>query len=162
MERFFINADEVKIKRGSLYTLDIEFFDGRKYEGLEVRELFPLSGPTRYISLVTDKNEEIAIIRNLDLLMEDSKRAVQEVLYEYYRIPKIMKIIDREEKYGILKWKVLTDKGIQSFDIQNRQSDIKVVYGRRVFIRDTNDNRYEIPDYEELDVKSMKKIYSDL
>ena len=52
--------------------------------------------------------------------------------------------------------------GNREFDIKNRQSDIKTVYGNRVLIRDANDNRYEIPDWEKLDIKSFKKISTDL
>ena len=65
-------------------------------------------------------------------------------------------------KYGILKWTADTDRGVREIEITHRQSDIKVIYSRRVLIKDSSDNRYEIPDYEELDAKSLKKIASDL
>ena len=51
---------------------------------------------------------------------------------------------------------------MREIEITHRQSDIKVIYSRRVLIKDSSDNRYEIPDYEELDAKSLKKIASDL
>ena len=94
--------------------------------------------------------------------MPESREAVEEALREYYLIPRIIRILDRDEKYGILKWTVETDRGIRSFDIRNRQSDIKTIYGNRVLIKDSDDNRYEIPDWEKLDIKSYKKIATDL
>lgn len=162
MGRIYINSDEAKITRDGSYTLNLEFFNGKSYEKLEPRCLFPITGPTRYISLINEKNEEIAVIRNLDNLMEESKRAVSEVLKEYYLIPKITGILDRSEKYGILKWRAVTDRGVRDIEISNRQSDIKIIYATRVLIRDSNDNRYEIPDTEALDAKSFRKIAADL
>lgn len=162
MGRIYINSDEARITRGGSYTLKLEFYNGKTYENLEARCLFPITGPTRYISLITDKNEEVAVIRNLDNLMEESKKAVSEVLKEYYMIPKITGILDRSEKYGILKWRAVTDRGIRDIEITHRQSDIKVIYGTRILIKDSNDNRYEIPDTEALDAKSLKKIAADL
>lgn len=94
--------------------------------------------------------------------MPESKKVINEVLKEYYLIPKITRILDRSEKYGILKWTADTDRGVREIEITHRQSDIKVIYSRRVLIKDSSDNRYEIPDYEELDAKSLKKIASDL
>ena len=48
------------------------------------------------------------------------------------------------EKYGILKWKVKTDRGIKEFDIKNRHHDIKTFYDGRVLVLDSDDNCYEI------------------
>lgn len=162
MERIYINSDEVRITRGDTYTVNVEFFGGKTYENLEPRRLFPISGPDKYVSLINSKNEEIAVIRDINNLMEESKKVINDVLFEYYLIPKITSVLDRSEKYGILKWKVDTDRGVREIEITHRQSDIKVIYQRRVLIRDSNDNRYEIPDYEDLDAKSLKKILADI
>lgn len=162
MERIYINSDEVKITRGSAYTVNVEFFGGQSFTDLEPRSLFPVSGPEKYVSLLNGNNEEIAVIRNINNLMPESKKVMSEVLYEYYLIPKITSVLDRSEKYGILKWKVETDRGIREIEITHRQSDVKVIYQRRVLIRDSNDNRYEIPDYNALDAKSLKKILADI
>lgn len=162
MGRQYIDSDEVRITRGCAYTLNLEFFDGRKYEEVEARSLFPISGPKRYVTLLDKDGKEIAVIRNLDTIMPESKLAVEDALKEYYLIPKITRILEREEKYGVLKWTVETDRGLRSFDIRNRQTDIKTIYGNRVLIKDSDDNRYEIPDWEKLDIKSFKKISTDL
>jgi len=58
---------------------------------------------------------------------------------------------------------VETDHGPVSFRIRNRHSDIKQLYGtNRVIIRDSNDNRYEIPDLTTLDVHSQRLLISYL
>lgn len=161
MGRRFIDYDEAIIKEGSAYTVNVEFYTGEKYENLEVRSLFPVSSPRKFISLC-EGTKEIAVVRNLDQIIPESAKALEKVLENYYMIPKIISVIDRSDKYGVLKWTVETDKGIRSFEIKNRNHDIRVVYLTRVLIRDSNDNRYEIPNFEELDYKSLKKIYNDL
>ena len=70
--------------------------------------------------------------------------------------------MESDEKFGSLTWKVETDRGTVAFRIRNRHSDIKCLDGKRVLIRDTNDNRYEIPDYTTLDMHSRRLLFSYL
>ena len=51
-ERLYINADEARITYRGFAHVDLEMFDGRKFEDLEPRRLFPLSGLTKYITLL--------------------------------------------------------------------------------------------------------------
>ena len=76
-------------------------------------------------------------------------------------IPQITAVRAVEDKLGTLKWKVMTDRGEVSFSIRNRHSDIKVLDGNRLFVRDSNDNRY-VSDLSRLDKASMRLIFSYL
>jgi len=158
----YINGDEVRITKVSWNLVDVEYYDGTKTEGLEPRRLFPLSGLTKYITLLDEEGKEHAVIRSLDALMPESRKAVDDCLEEYYLIPKITRLIERQEKFGILKWTVDTDKGVRSFDIRNRHSDIKMLYDGRVLVRDSNDNRYEIPKLADLDKSSLRLLNMEL
>lgn len=162
MARFYINSDEVKFIRKDSCLVDAVFYDGRVIEDLEPRRLFPVSGGSKYITLLDKDNKEQAIIRDLAALIPESKEIIEDCLKEYYLIPKIEKLIERSEKFGVLKWTVDTDRGRQSFTIQNRQYDIKVLYDGRILVRDSNDNRYEIPDVKKLDKHSKKLLGFDI
>ena len=162
MARRYIDGDEAKFTRRDLCHVDVEFFNGEKIENLEPHRLFPVSGLRQYISLLDEEGKEHAIIRSLDSLMPESAKIIEDSLKEYYLVPKISALLDVNEKYGILKWTVDTDRGIQSFTIRNRHNDIKVLYDGRVLVRDSNDNRYEIPDYRVLDKKSLHLLNSEL
>ncbi|HPE94950.1 MAG TPA: DUF1854 domain-containing protein [Bacillota bacterium] len=162
MARLYVDADKARFTRTDATCVKMELYGGEVFENIEPRRLFPLSGLTKYISLLDDDGHEKAIIRDLDLFTGESREAIEQCLDEYYLIPKIKAILDRKEKYGILKWKVDTDKGIRSFDIRNIYSNIKVLYDNRVLVRDTNDNRYEIPDFTKLDAKSRVLLGRDL
>ena len=162
MARLYINGDEVRLTKRDMCLVDAEFYDGRRFESLEPRRLFPISGLTRYITLLDPDGKEIAIIRNIDTLMPESKKIIEACLREYYMIPKIKRLIDSTDKYGILKWTVETDRGPCSFEIRNRHSDIKMLYDGRVLVRDSNDNRYEITDSRELDKHSQALLNAEL
>ena len=162
MARLYVNGDEVRFTRRDMCSVDAEFYDGKRIENLEPRRLFPVSGMTRYITLLDEDGKEQAIIRNIDTLMPESKKVIEACLREYYLIPKIKRLIDSTENYGILKWTVETDRGMCSFEIRNRHSDIKMLYDGRVLVRDSNDNRYEIPDYRTLDKHSMVLLNAEL
>ncbi len=159
---FFINGDEARITKTGNTTVKLEMYDGRSYENLEPLRLFPVSGITKFISLLDENGKEIAIIRDTDNLMPDSKKAVLECLESYYIIPKIKKIISRVEKYGNITWTVATDRGEHSFAILNTSIDIKTLYDGRILIRDSNDNRYEIENVNNLDKDSLNLLKFDM
>ena len=109
MTGFFISGDEVKITRTGKVCVRLETYDGRCFEDLEPLRLFPVSGISKYISLLDETGKEIAIIRDIDALLPESKKAIRECLESYYIIPKIKKILSRVEKYGNITWTVETD-----------------------------------------------------
>lgn len=160
MERLFIEKGNAKIEKGSRFKINLELND-KSYKDLEIRSLFPITMPESYIAILDEEGKELAVIKSLSVLTEKEQKVIKETLKEYYMIPKILKVLDREEKRRALRWEVETDRGVVSFEIANRLSDIKTL-GTRVIIRDSNDNRYEIPDYEKLDIKSFKKISIDI
>ncbi|MFA5522735.1 MAG: DUF1854 domain-containing protein [Tissierellales bacterium] len=154
----YIEYDNAMITRKDLTHVDVKMYDGRLFFNLEPRRLFPISGLRKYITLLDQDEKEVAIIRNLDTLMEDSKKAIEDCLDEYYRIPKILKIIEVKEISGNINMHVLTDKGERKFEIWHRYNDIKLIHQTRILFRDNNDNRYEIENYDNLDKSSKQKL----
>ena len=112
MARNYIGGDTVRFHRKDLCLVDAEFYNGDHIENLEPRRLFPMSGLTKYIALLDTDGIERAIIRDLETLMPESKEIILACLNEYYLIPKITKINECIDKFGLLKWSVTTDKEI--------------------------------------------------
>lgn len=155
MERIYIENDSARFtKRDGDFRLDVELYTGERFENVEARRLFPTTGGNRYITLLNEDGHEVAVIRDLDSLMPDSANAVREALEEYYLIPRIRSITKVEAKPSGIVIHAVTDRGECSFKLQSRAHDIKVLFDNRVLIRDTSDNRYEVPDYTLLDRKS--------
>ena len=154
MSRRFVDADSVRLTPATFCTVRAELFSGEVFDELEPRRLFPLSGPDEFISLLDADGKEQMIVRKLSQLDDDSAEAIKASLADYYRIPKIEAITDCVDKNGALKFTVVTNYGTCTFSVKNRHADIKLLYGRRVLMKDGNDNRYEIPDINEIDSKS--------
>ena len=160
MGRLFIDKTNGKIERTDLYLVRLIQTDGTVIENLEPRRLFPLSNPNHYIVLLDSNEREVAMIRDIASLDALSQMALLECFKEYYLIPKISQVLEVTDKIGILRFRVMTDRGEISFNIRNRHSDIKNLGSNRVIIRDADDNRYEIPDYKALDIKSRRLLFS--
>lgn len=161
MERYYVTAeDTVSLCENNLVTLCRA--DGERTERLEPRRLFPVSNPDTYITLLDEEGVERAVIRDLRTLNAPSRETVENSLADYYLVPHILRIVRVEEKYGTLRWTVETDRGVKSFDIRNRNHDIRVYPTGAVRIRDSDDNRYVIDDYHALDAHSRSQMIADL
>ena len=158
MARLYIDNDMARFTRKDICLVDVELYDGRKFENLEPRRLFPTTGLEKYITLLDSAGIEKAIIRDLNTLPPQERKVIEECLNEYYLVPKVTKIYDSREKYGVLNIQVETDRGETVIEIRNVLTGIKLMFGTRVLLRDHNDNRYEIPDLRQLDKASRSMI----
>jgi hypothetical protein len=160
-DRIYVTTnDKIEKEENNLVTLTLE--SGEVIKTLEPRRLFPVSREDKYVTLLDSDGDEVAIIKDMSELSEDSYKAVKYSLDDYYLVPKILKILVTGEKYGTLRWTVETDRGIKSFDIRNRNHDIKVYKDGKVRVRDSDDNRYTIDDYNKLDPHSKARLIADM
>ena len=161
MERIYLTPqDRVEKYENNLVTVYLA--DGRVMEGLEPRRLFPVSVADQYITLLDGEGVEQCVIRALADLPQASQAVLRAALDDYYLVPHIKRIISSSEKYGTLRWTVETERGIKSFDIRNRNHDIRVNRDGSVRVRDADDNRYIIEDYNTLDKQSRRALIADL
>lgn len=158
----YIEGPEVRLTENDKIFVDAEFYSGEKFYELELHRMFPITGLTKYIALMDSEGNEIAVIRDINDLMPESREVVENCLREYYMIPRITKFIKMSERFKIWMWTAETDKGICTFEIRNHLTAIKPLYDGRVLIKDANDNRYEIPDVNLLDKHSQKLILPKL
>ncbi|MBQ6893238.1 MAG: DUF1854 domain-containing protein [Clostridia bacterium] len=161
MARNYIDGG-VTFERHDFVTVDMIAADGTRTEELEPRRLFPVNDEDNYISLLDADGKEHAIIRSLSSLDKKSRDLLREILDEYYVVPKITEVIEVYEKGSINRWTVMTDRGQCSFQIKARYTDIKLFPNGRILVRDTNDNRYEIPDVSKLNKSSMHQLNSQI
>lgn len=160
MARIMLNKDNCRIERADMYLVDVIMTDGSSLKELEPRRLFPLSDLEHYITLLDDSEHEVAFITNMSDIDAESQQAIRECFKDYYMIPKILEVLQVRDKFGALKFKVRTERGIVEFRIRSRHSDIKLFRSGRVIMRDSNDNRYEISNFDALDKRSKKLLFS--
>ncbi len=159
MERIYVTAETGRLTRTDLHLVTLTLTDGTVYENLEPRRLFPTTDTTHYVTLLDKDNHEVALIRDLAHLDEDSRAAIEACFSEFYRIPYITRVLEVRARFGSLTFTVETDRGGPiTFRINNRFNDIKL-WGDRVLMRDSNDNRYEIKRLSALDAHSRRLLF---
>ena len=161
MERRYITKED-KITASENNLVNLSLASGESFENLEPRRLFPVNRPDEYITLLDFEGVERGVIRNISELNAESRVVICASLDDYYLVPQITKIVSIAEKYGNLHWIVETDRGRKEFDIRNRNSDIRIYSDGRVRVRDSDDNRYVIDDWQVLDKHSKSLLVADM
>lgn len=158
----FLDPSHLTITRSQAGTVRLEVHKEVCHLRVIVRRLMPLSNPDQYISLAADEDTEIGIIVNPSDLAPDSQKIIYEELEKRYFTPTIKKIYRVKEQFGIHEWDVETERGRVTFQVRGLNQNIKPALPARLFVTDMRGNRYDIPDYRELDAKSFHQIQRHL
>lgn len=133
-----------------------------KYQEKEQRAFlcrqFPFEMQWEFISVMNDEQQEIGIIRSLDLFEGETRELLRLELERRYYAPVIKSIGQVKERYGFSYWKVTTEEGEISFTLHDTFRSIIHAEEKRLVILDVDGNRFEIPNVDALDRKSYKKI----
>ena len=96
-KRIYLTSND-KVTKDENNLVNVTLADGTVANALEPRRLFPVSSLDTYITLLDEEGVEFAIIKALSELDRDSRKVVEDSLDDYYLVPKIIKIINTEEK----------------------------------------------------------------
>ena len=158
----YLDAADLTFTRSEVGTTRLEIQNEACYLRVVVRRLMPLSNPDGYISLAADEDTEIGILVNPSELAQDSQKILQEELDKRYFTPTIQKVYRVKEQFGIHEWEVETERGRITFSVRGLNQNIKQVPPARLFVTDVRGNRYDVPDYRELDAQSYQQIQRHL
>ena len=124
-----------------------------------LHRLFPYTELATNISVMNGEQEEIGIIADVAQFGDPtSEELIRAELAVKYFIPKIKAILMLKEKFGFSNWKVRTDAGTVTFTVRDTYRSIIKIGESRMYVLDSDGNRYEIEDYNRLDRKSFKRI----
>lgn len=157
----YLDSHNCKIfKKGDFIGAAIKNAEGveEAYDRVWLHRSFPFDRPFEYISLQNKDQEEIGLIRTLEVFPEDERELIKGELERKYFTPKVKKIITLKEARGFSFWKILTDAGELSFTVQDTSKSIAKIGRDRAFIFDISSNRYEIESLSGLDKKSARKL----
>jgi hypothetical protein len=135
---------------GRLVLIDSE---GRRFVGVDPVRAFPITHPTRWISICDAEGREVLTIESLD----DLAPALRQTLESELALREFIPIIERIEGISAgsfpSDWDVRTDRGSTRFTVENEE-DIRQLGPRRVMITDARRLRYQVPDVSALDAAS--------
>ena len=132
-------------------------YNGKKYENLMPKLLFPISNP-KFVGFYDDNLNEIFLLEDYTILNEDSRKILENAIKYNSIIYKIEKIRKIE-----IKGETIT---LNAF-INNKELEIKIASPENLFILedkilfiDENDNLYQIilKDLDKMSLKELNKI----
>lgn len=131
--------------------------DGKETR-VSLRRDFPFEELWSYISVLNAEEEEVGMIRSLDLFEGETETLLRDELERRYYSPVILHIHSLKERYGFSYWKVETAEGEMEFTLHDTYKSLIHIDAKRVIILDVDGNRFEIPDVSALDRRSYRKI----
>lgn len=114
----------------------------------------PLSHPNRFLALLDEKGQEIAMVEDPSQLSETSRAAVEAELHKRYLTATVRAVTGAKVEFGATYWHVLTDRGERDFVTESLQENVQWLSERHLLLIDVDGNRFEIPDTEALDPRS--------
>lgn len=124
------------------------------WRNVRLASLFPLSSPYDYIAVFDSEGVEIGVVKSLSELDADTQRTVMSRLQYRYLLPVVQRILSVKERFGSLKWEIVTDCGRRSFVTKNMRETTVRLSTDRLLLCDVDGNRYEIRDIRNLDTSS--------
>ena len=154
-------AHEIRVYRAPKNTVRMTVRDERSYIRVRPVHASPMTYPDQYVSLLDIKNEEVAFIRDMDDLDEESRRVIEEELAHRYLKAKIERIHSIQMEFGVTYWDVETDRGKREFVIRGHENT-HWASETRLLLTDVDGNRFEILDYTRLDPNSIRLIETNV
>ncbi|MGI6082828.1 MAG: DUF1854 domain-containing protein [Limnochordia bacterium] len=152
-------AREIEARLNSMKDLEVSV-NGQIHEKVRLVRSFPLSDERRFIVLLDAEGEEIGIIENLDACRPEVEQLFSQLLEDTYLVPVITKVHSLSYTGLVPVWDVETDRGPHRIEMRSRR-DLTAL-GTRIMLRDADGNRYEIPDYTRLDLRSRRIVEEEI
>lgn len=147
--------ERIHIFRGAFALLHCRVEgDSQLYRGVWAVLLFPISHPDCYVSLRctdhADKEQEIGVLERLADFPEDVQGMIRSTLRKQYHQQPITRIHQVVCRYGLLFFDVETEGGRREFTMPWRHDRTEEFGANGKVLLDSLDNRYIIPNVQEL------------
>lgn len=154
----YIEPENVSFERTGGGFLSLRLGTGECYPRVNIHKAFPFTNPGSFLSVRDPEGKEIGIIRAVDEYPAEMICMIEEDLGRRYFSPLIQSITSVKEEFGYSYWDVVSDAGPCRFTVRGGHGSVVHVTDCRLIVIDVDGNRFEIPDINQLDVKSLKKI----
>jgi hypothetical protein len=154
----YLDPQTLKVESAPDGTLRAQIEGDRCALRLDVLRAFPISNANENLVLRDGGGKEVGILQNLKDLDAGIRALLEKALADRYFLPKITRINSILERFGSAVWDVDTDRGATSITTKALHEAIYEVTPSRFLLRDTEENRYEIPDVNALDADSRSRF----
>jgi len=143
-------------RRGDRVVVDTG--DGAEPKPVRLVYARPVADRGGTVSVLDEKNNELAILANLDSLDPESRKVAEEELSGRYLIARITRVVSTRATYGVRYWHVETERGERRFAIKHTSKNATWVADDHLVLRDTLGCRYEINPFSALDRRSQAEV----
>ena len=112
--------------------LELHLADGTVHTRVLVVPAFPISRPNRFVYFRDEEGRDLGLLVDPRRLDRESREIVLAQADQAYFMPSITRILRVEERMGIARWEVETDRGWVSFDVVSRSESTWFVGRNRV------------------------------
>jgi len=151
-----LDPQQVRVRAGAQGRLDLHLPGGGLYENARVVPAFPISRPGRFLYLLDRHGKEIGLLVDPKQLDRQSRELVLAEADQAHFMPRIRRIMRVQDRLGVARWEVQTDRGWSSFTVVSRSESVWFIGRNRVLIRDADGDRYLIEDLAALDRRSRQ------
>jgi hypothetical protein len=145
---------------GGVPRLTIE--NDRSWAKVTVARAFPLSDPHHYLGFLDGNGKDIGLLVDPGPLDAESRTVVDEELEKRYFVPVVERVLSVKEEFGAVYWRVETDRGEKEIIARNLRDNLMELSSTRIIITDIDSNRFEFPDINKLDGRSLGIIMRNL
>jgi hypothetical protein len=153
-----VDVSKLRVFRDARGLVRATIEGDRSYLKAKLSRAFPLSRPGQYIGVADAHDKQFAIIRDLDDLDPESKRVIQDELARRYFTALIQRVLDVSELFGVVRWKVMTNRGPREFIVRGMGESVFEMEGGHLLVVDVDGNRFELPRLDELDRQSRALV----
>jgi len=151
-----LDPSEVRVRLQEDGQLELRLGEETVHAGVLVVPAFPISRPNRFVYFRDEDGNELGLLIDPRRLDRESREIVLAQADQAYFMPQITRILRVEERMGVARWEVETDRGWSAFDVVARSESTWFVGRNRVVIRDADGNRYLIADVTAMDRRSRR------
>lgn len=131
--------------------------DGSRHVGVEPVRAFPISDPRGPVSLLDADGRELFAAPRLSDLPEPVRSIIENELAQRHFLPVITEVLGLTGQVEPITCAVVTDHGPAQFRIK-AEEDVRRLPGSRVLITDEHGVRYLIPNIDQLDAASRRRL----
>ena len=150
-----VEVQKIQLFREPAWVLRMTIEEDRSYLKVKIVRAAPLSHPDKYISFLDAKDEEVCMVDNPRELDEQTRQIIAEELDRRYMTSVIEQVRSVRNEYGTSYWDVATNRGDREFVVQNVSENAQWLGDYRLLLIDVDGNRFEIPDLQALDRRSL-------
>lgn len=150
----YLDPVTLRIEPAPAGTLRLHLHD-RSYPRAIAVWAFPFTDREHWIAFRDMDDKPIGMIRNSGDLDRESRATLMSALERHYFVPRIQRVREAREEFGLLTMDVETDRGNVIFTVNNPRENIHWIGTDRILFLDAEDNRYEVLTHSELDPRSQ-------